>query len=130
MFISELQLIFKPLLSETNEVNRCGRFPLTPCARTFQNKEYTNTNYLDDSNKRKLSSVFGQYDLTQLIQEPTHFTENSSSLIDLVFTKNTNLVVLSGVGEAFLDQNIRYHCPVYAVFDLEKHKQPCYKRKI
>ena len=89
-----------------------------------------NLNYLDDSNKRKLSSVFGQYDLTQLIQEPTHFTENPSSLIDLVFTKNTNLVVLSGVGEAFLDQNIRYHCPVYAVFNLEKHKQPCYKRKI
>ena len=88
-----------------------------------------NLNYLDDSNKRKLSSVFGQYDLTQLIQEPTHFTENSSSLIDLVFTRNTNLVVLSGVGEAFLDQNIRYHCPVYAVFNLEKHKQPCYKRK-
>ena len=45
-----------------------------------------NLNYLDDSNKRKLSSVFGQYDLTQLIQEPTPFTENSSSLTDLVFT--------------------------------------------
>ena len=75
--------------------------------------------------------MFGQYDLTQLIHEPTHFTENSSSLIDLVFTKNTNLVDLSGVGEAFLDQNIRYHCPVYAVFNLEKkHKQSCYKRKI
>ena len=44
-----------------------------------------NLNYLDDSNKRKLSSLFGEYDLTRLIQEPNHFTENSSSFIDLVF---------------------------------------------
>ena len=28
-----------------------------------------------------------QYKLAQLIQEPTNFTENSSSLIDLIFTK-------------------------------------------
>ena len=34
-----MQSIFKPLLSETDEVNRSERFPLTPCARTFQNKE-------------------------------------------------------------------------------------------
>ena len=34
-----MQSIFKPHHSETDEVNRCERFPLTPCARTFQNKE-------------------------------------------------------------------------------------------
>ena len=34
-----MQPIFKPPFSETDKVNRCERFPLTPCARTFQNKE-------------------------------------------------------------------------------------------
>ena len=37
--VNVMQSIFKPLLSETDEVNRCERFPLTPCAKTFQNKE-------------------------------------------------------------------------------------------
>ena len=64
-----------------------------------------NLNYLDASSKRKITSVFNQYNLTQLIREPTHFTENSSSLLDLVFTNNPQFVILSGVGESFLDQN-------------------------
>ena len=39
--------VFKPLLSETDEVNRCERFPLTPCARTFQNKENIHYNTMN-----------------------------------------------------------------------------------
>ena len=68
--------------------------------------------------------------MTQLIQEPTLFTENSSPWLDLVFTNIAQFVILSGVGESFLDQNLRYHCPVFAVLKFDKHKQPCYKRKI
>ena len=34
------------------------------------------------------------------------------------------------MGDAFLDQNIRYHCPIYAIFNFDKHKQLCYKRNI
>ena len=89
-----------------------------------------NLNWLDSGSKRKISSVFGQYNLAQLIREPTHFTENSSSLIDLIFTKNEPFVIFSGVGEAFLDQNLRYHCPVFAVFSFDKCKQPCFRRRI
>ena len=74
--------------------------------------------------------MFGQYNLAQLIREPSHFTENSSSLIDLIFTKNEPFVIFSGVGEAFLDQNLRYHCPVFAVFSFDKCKQPCFRRRI
>ena len=66
-----------------------------------------NLNYLDASSKRKITSVFNQYNLTQLIQEPTNFTENSSSLLDLVFINNAQFLILSGVGESFLDQNLR-----------------------
>ena len=42
-----MQLIFNPLLSETDEVNRCERFPLTPCEKTFQNKESIHYNTLN-----------------------------------------------------------------------------------
>ena len=42
-----LQSIYKPFLSDTDEVNRCERFPLTPCARTFQNKESIHYNTMN-----------------------------------------------------------------------------------
>ena len=45
--VNVMQSFFKPLLSETDEVNRCERFPLTPCARTFQNKEYIHYNTMN-----------------------------------------------------------------------------------
>ena len=38
--------------------------------------------------------------------------------------------MITGVGEAFLDQTVRYHCPVFVVFRFSKYKQPCFKRKI
>ena len=56
-----------------------------------------------------------------MIVEPTHFTEHSSSIIDLIFTFNKNSILLSGVGEPFLDQNVRYHCPVYFVLNFHKN---------
>ena len=89
-----------------------------------------NLNFLDSASRNKLLSIVNQYSLCQIIDEPTHFTETSSSIIDLFVTRNPDNVIVSGVGEAFLDQNISYHCPVYAVFKFDKPKQHCYKRKI
>jgi hypothetical protein len=43
--------------------------------------------------------------------QSTHFTEQSSSLIDLILTNNVNRLIYTGVGLAFTDQ-IRYHCSV------------------
>ena len=62
---------------------------------------------------RKINELCQQFNLQQLITVPTHHTENSESIIDLFLVSNKNRVVLSGVGEPFLDQNIRYHCPIY-----------------
>ena len=42
-----MQLIFKPLLPETDEINRCEPFPLTPLASTFQNKETIHYNTMN-----------------------------------------------------------------------------------
>ena len=63
------------------------------------------------------------------INDPTNFTETSSSIIDLFVTANGN-VLLSGVGEPFLEQNICYHCPIYCVLNFNKTKTPIYTRKI
>ena len=55
-----------------------------------------NLNYLNKSCQRKINSLFRPYNLSQLIEEPTHFTESSSSVIDLVATQNANSVIYSG----------------------------------
>ena len=128
-----LSLVYRPLNSPAQTLADIENSIDFACDINIGNIVITgdfNLNYLDTSSKRKITSVFNQYNLTQLIREPTHFTENSSSLLDLVYTNNPQFVILSGVGESFLDQNLRYHCPVFVVLNFDKHKQPCYKRKI
>ena len=48
----------------------------------------------------------------------------------MIFTSNKNNIILSGVGEPFLEQNIRYHCPVYCVLNFIKPASPSFKRKV
>ena len=85
---------------------------------------------MKENSYRKIYDLCQQFNLEQLINEPTHFTENSSSMIDLILTSNRNSIILSGVGEPFLEQNIRYHCPVYCVLNFVKPVSPIYQRKI
>ena len=66
-----------------------------------------NLDLLKDTSKRKIADLRQHFNLTQLINDPTNFTETSSSIIDLLFTANDN-ILLSGIGEPFLEQNIRY----------------------
>ena len=75
-----------------------------------------------DSSNKKVNDLCQQFSLKQLITDPTHYTETSSSTIDLIFTSNTNNIQLSGTGEPFLEQNVRYHSPVYAM--LKFHIKP------
>ena len=55
-----------------------------------------------------------------MIDEPTHYTETSSSLIDLILVNNVRSVEISGVSEPLLIQDIRYHCPILAFFSFSK----------
>ena len=89
-----------------------------------------NYNYLNTAGHGKVTSLFEPYGLVQLIDEPTHYTESSESIIDLLLTRNASSLLLCGVGDAFLDHNIRYHCPIYAIFNFDKHKLLFYKRDI
>ena len=89
-----------------------------------------NLDILKQLPSRKINNVCQYFGLDQLISEPTHFTETSSSVIDLIFTSNKNNVFLSGIGDPFLHQNMRYHCPVYCVFNFETCNSGVFTRNI
>ena len=78
----------------------------------------------------KINNICRQYDLHQIINEHTHFTERSSSLSDIILTSNPNIILLSGVGDPFLIQKIRYHCPIFSVFKFTKPHRKSIKRHI
>ena len=89
-----------------------------------------NLDMLKQTSKRKVNDICQQFNLKQLINEPTHYTESSSSIIDLFLTTKKDTILLSGVGEPFLEQNIRYHCPIYCVFNTNKTVTSSYERHI
>ena len=66
-------------------------------------------NMLTNDNN-KIRDLMLQYSFSQLISDATHFTENSSSLIDLILLRNTANMLSSGVIYNFLPDQIRYHC--------------------
>lgn len=79
---------------------------------------------------KKILDLFQYFGLENLITEPTHYSENTSSIIDLFLTSNKSSILLSGVGEPILEQNIRYHCPIYCIFKFCKIISPVFTRKI
>ena len=89
-----------------------------------------NINQLNPTSNRKINTLCNQFNLFQLIEEPTHYTKNSSSLIALLFVTNKESVLTSGVGEPCLDNNIRYHCPIFGVFNFLKPKRTSVSRVI
>ena len=89
-----------------------------------------NLNTLVDNSGRKINSLSQQFAFEQCISDPTHYTENSSSVIDLLFVSNSNSLVHSGVGEPFLEQNIRFHCPIFGIFRYRKPVKKAIRRRI
>ena len=45
----------------------------------------------------KIDNLISQYELTQLLKEPTHISDNYRSCIDLIFTSQPNFVVDFGI---------------------------------
>ena len=75
-----------------------------------------------------LDAVTSNYGLHQLIQEPTHILNLSSSCIDLVFTSQPNLVMESGVHSS-LNTNC-HHQVVFEKFNLSILYPPPYERTV
>ena len=55
-----------------------------------------------------MKDLIQNYNLKQLIQEDTHFTENSSSLLDLILVRNSSNILTSGVVDSFIPDQIRF----------------------
>ena len=89
-----------------------------------------NYNVMNPTYFRKVESICNQFSLTQCIEDPTHFTENSSSIIDLLFVTNKDSILTVGAGEPCLDINVRYHCPIYGVFNYLKPKYKSFQRSV
>ena len=85
---------------------------------------------INPQSEKEVLDLCKQYNLHQLINEPTHFTETSSTIIDLILVSNVQSIEMFGVGEPFLMQDIRYHCPIYTIFTLKKPVTKSFKRKI
>jgi hypothetical protein len=88
-----------------------------------------NEDQLKPQNK-KMSNIFVKYNMIQFINEPIHFTENSSSCIDLISSTDPNVIDLIHVGQPFLSANVRYHCSIYGIFKVLKTLHTCFKRRI
>ncbi|XP_053383630.1 uncharacterized protein LOC128549901 [Mercenaria mercenaria] len=68
--------------------------------------------------------------MKQVITESTHYTEHSNTFIDLLILSSTCPIKISWVGEPFLDQNIRFHCPIICCLDVTKPKPATFKRRV
>ena len=78
----------------------------------------------------KIDNIAVQFGLTQVIQEPTHYTESSYFLINIMLISSPHLLSASNVAESFLDQNLRYHCTTFCCLRYDNETPHTYKRKI
>ena len=76
----------------------------------------------------KIDKLTSQFSFHQIIKEPTHVIQNSSSCIDLLFTSQPNLVLDAGVHPT-LHENC-HHQIIYAKFDLKVYYLPPYERVV
>ena len=65
---------------------------------------------LQNQSNRKIESMCNQFNFVQCIEEPTHFTEISSSIIDLLFVANKDSILTSGVREPW--SSFKYTLPL------------------
>ena len=78
----------------------------------------------------RILNLMQQYNFDQLVTESTHFTENSSSLLDLILIRNKSNVFKAGALDTFIENQVRYHVPTAVIFKFSKNTQKPYKRHI
>ena len=76
----------------------------------------------------KIDFLTSQFGISQIIKEPTHVLENSSSFIDLIFTTQLNVVLESGVHHS-LPQNCHQQI-IFGKFNLKVYYPLPYERTI
>ena len=76
----------------------------------------------------QLDSITSLYGMKQLISEPTHILQQSSSCIDLIFTNQPNIVMDSGVDSSLHSKC--HHQIIYSKLNLKIEYSPPYICKI
>ena len=71
-----------------------------------------------------------EYNLSQLISDDTHFTQHSSSLLDLILVRNKENILMSSVVDPLIPEQVRYLCPVMALLKFTPPRASSFKRKI
>ena len=87
-------------------------------------------NYNMKNSNNKISEITLEFNLTQLISEPTHFTEDSSSILDLILVRNKTNIIFSGVIDPFTPEHVRYHCPTIVLLKFLRPRTAAYKRRV
>ena len=77
---------------------------------------------------KKLESLTSQCGFKQVISDPNHISESSSSCTDLIFTSQPNLVMNSGIHSS-LHPNC-HHQIIHAIFKLKIFCPPPYERVV
>ena len=85
---------------------------------------------LKNDASNKITQLALSYNLQQLIEEPTHYTEHSASLIDLALLSKPSNVIYSVVISPFIPDLIRYDCPIILVLKFQKPSKTTHKRHI
>ena len=65
--------------------------------------------------QNKISEPNHQFNLPQLIVEPTHCTETSSSIIDIILVCNTTNILCSKVADSLIPEQVRYYCSTVVI---------------
>ena len=112
-------------LDRIHENNPFMTVILGDCNAKFNNWRKTDITSLEGF---KIDTIASSYGLNQLIQEPTHVINSSSSCTDLIFNLQPNLVMVSGIHSS-LDSNCHQHI-VFAKFNLYISYPPLYERTI
>ena len=77
---------------------------------------------------KQLENITSQFGLHQMIDEPTHILESSSSCIDLIFTSQPNLITESGVHPSLHPNS--HHKIIFAKLNLKIQYSPFYFRDL
>ena len=87
--------------------------------------------WIDDKTTQeglKIENLLSQFSLSQVLNEPTHISQNFNSCIDLLFTNQQNLITDSGIHPS-LHSNC-HHQIIYGKFNLKIFYIPPYERHI
>ena len=83
---------------------------------------------LNELTARKIETICIQYSFFHAIRHSTSFTEHSAILICILLVNDKYHLLLRRVCDAFLIQELRYHCLVYGTFKFSKTKTHFFTR--